>query len=93
MVQVGHLLHRVVVVHGFIFLVEVLVRHDLVVASQRLHYLLSVLIYDDGLAQITATLVRELVQSYRVFVARVSCVIELGCSYLACLSVWLSPRQ
>ena len=57
MVQVSDLLHSVVIVHGLVLLVEVLMRHDLMVATKRLHYLLSILVDNDRLAEVAATFI------------------------------------
>ena len=73
MVQVG-LLRLLIVIDSLKLLLKVLVRHDVVVAAQRLNYLVAVLVHDNGLAQVTATLVGKLVQSDRaVVLARILC--------------------
>ena len=54
------------VLHCLKLLLEVLVRHNLVVTPQRLDYLLPVLVNNDGLAEVASTFICKLVHSNRV---------------------------
>ena len=57
MVQAIDLLSIRIVVDGLELLFQVLMRHDVVVASQRLDHLLAILVHNDRLAQIASTLI------------------------------------
>ena len=61
MVQIG-LLCLFVVIYGLKFLLKVLMRHDVVVPTERLNNLLAVLVHNNRLAQVAASLVCQPVE-------------------------------
>ena len=74
MIQIG-LLCLFVVIYSLKFLLKVLMRHDVVVPTERLNNLLAVLVHNNRLAQVAASLVCQPVESDgAVILAWVLCV-------------------